>query len=234
MQTRMRSPAAHGPAIACACIWVSNCSSTRSAVRRSASSRSAVRLSGREDNARARARPAAERRPCLPCSRWIRSSGVRSTSSIASARSKIESGTVSRTRTRGDLRDDVVEALDVLDVDGGVDVDAVAQRSPRRRGSAWDDGCRAHWCGQAHRPARVRMAGDDGIEVHLLDRLAAVVEPICAERPRGPASRASVSLRPWVSTTPTTTSTPSLRVAVRAAAASRRSCRRRARRRRKS
>ena len=42
----MRSPAAHGPEIACACIWVSNCSSTRSAVRRSASSRSAVRLAG--------------------------------------------------------------------------------------------------------------------------------------------------------------------------------------------
>ena len=31
MQTRMRSPAAHGPAIAFACMWVKSCSSTRSA-----------------------------------------------------------------------------------------------------------------------------------------------------------------------------------------------------------
>ena len=45
-QTRIRSPAAHGPVMARACICSSNCSSTRSAVRRSASSRSAVRLAG--------------------------------------------------------------------------------------------------------------------------------------------------------------------------------------------
>ncbi len=45
-QTKIRSPAAQGPAIALACIWVSNCSSTRSAVRRNASSRNAVRLPG--------------------------------------------------------------------------------------------------------------------------------------------------------------------------------------------
>ena len=49
-----------------------------------------------------------------------------------------------------------------------------------------------------------------------------------------PSSSASVSLRPWVSTTPTTTSTPSLRLRAGASAASRRSCRRRARRRRRS
>ena len=40
----------------------------------------------------------------------------------------MESGTVSRTRTPRDLGHDVVQALDVLDVDGGVDVDAVFQQ----------------------------------------------------------------------------------------------------------
>ena len=53
-QTRMRSPAAHGPGMACACICVSSCSSTRSAVRRSASSRSAVRLPGEKKCSSAR------------------------------------------------------------------------------------------------------------------------------------------------------------------------------------
>ena len=54
MHTRMRSPAAHGPGMARACISVSNCSSTRSAVRRSASSRSAVRLAGEKKCSSAR------------------------------------------------------------------------------------------------------------------------------------------------------------------------------------
>ena len=48
MQTRMRSPAAHGPGMARACMWVSSCSSTRSAVRRSASSRKRRQIGRRE------------------------------------------------------------------------------------------------------------------------------------------------------------------------------------------
>ena len=43
-QARMRSPAAHGPSIACACMRSTRSTSMRSAARRSASSRSAVRF----------------------------------------------------------------------------------------------------------------------------------------------------------------------------------------------
>ena len=45
-QARMRSPAGHGPSIACACMRSTRSVSMRSAARRSASSRSAVRFCG--------------------------------------------------------------------------------------------------------------------------------------------------------------------------------------------
>ena len=48
--------------------------------------------------------------------------------SMSSALSMIESGTVSRTRTLRDLRDDIVQAFDVLDVERRVDVDARGQQ----------------------------------------------------------------------------------------------------------
>jgi hypothetical protein len=104
MQTRMRSPAAQGPAIALACMCVSNCSSTRSAVRRSASSRSAVRLPGREIMLERALGLLGDVDLALlqPLDQVV---GVRSISSIASARSNTESGTVSRTRTWRDLGD---------------------------------------------------------------------------------------------------------------------------------
>ena len=54
MQTNTRSPAAHGPAMAFACMCASNWSSTRCAVRRSVSSRKAVRLPGEKKWRKAR------------------------------------------------------------------------------------------------------------------------------------------------------------------------------------
>ena len=47
--------------------------------------------------------------------------------STSSAWSMMESGTVSRTLTRGDLGHDIVQAFDMLDVERRVDVDAVRQ-----------------------------------------------------------------------------------------------------------
>ena len=63
----------------------------------------------------------------------------------------------------GDLGDDVIQAFDVLDIDGGEDVDTRSQHSPRHPDNAWDAGCLRHWCGQARPPApscglRWRMA----------------------------------------------------------------------------
>ena len=57
------------------------------------------------------------------------------------------------------LRNDVVEAFDVLDIDGGVDVDAADSAAPRRRDSVWGGGCLQHWYGQVRRPARSAAAG---------------------------------------------------------------------------
>ena len=77
-----------------------------------------------------------------------------------------------------DLRDDVVEALDVLDIDGGVDVDAVRQQLldveiTLGMTAAGDVGV-GEFVDQHQR----RMARDDGIEVHLLDELPAIVDAL--------------------------------------------------------
>ena len=124
MQTRTRSPAAHGPGMAWACMWVSNCSSTRSAVRRSASSRSAVRLAGEKKCSSARS----------ACLRDVDLAFLQPLDQVVGREvdeldrvGAVEDGIRDRLAHAhaGDLRDDVVQALDVLDVDRGVDVDAV-------------------------------------------------------------------------------------------------------------
>ena len=63
-------------------------------------------------------------RPCPPRRRWIRSSGVRSTTSTSSAAVEDRVGHRLAHADAGDLGDHVVQALDVLDVDRRVDVDA--------------------------------------------------------------------------------------------------------------
>ena len=63
-------------------------------------------------------------RPCLRCRRWSRSSGVRSISSTSSACSKMRVRHGLAHDHAGDLGHHVVQALDVLDVDGRIDVDA--------------------------------------------------------------------------------------------------------------
>lgn len=54
----------------------------------------------------------------------------------------------------------------------------------------------------------IRPAGEDAVEVHFLERPALVAD-FDAGMISKPATSASVSLRPWVSTTPMTTSRPS-------------------------
>ncbi|MGY4302649.1 hypothetical protein ACVWXN_010744 [Bradyrhizobium sp. i1.4.4] len=78
----------------------------------------------------------------------------------------------------GDLGDDVVQALDMLDVDGGVDVDAVGQQLldvEIALGMAAAGGIGMSELVNQRDP---RTALDHGIEVHLLDALAAVIEPL--------------------------------------------------------
>ena len=76
----------------------------------------------------------------------------------------------------GDLRHHVVEAFDVLDVDGGVDVDAVAHQLfdveiAFRVAAAFGVGVR-----ELIDQHDLRMPGDDGIEVHFLERLSFIVD----------------------------------------------------------
>ena len=76
----------------------------------------------------------------------------------------------------GDLRDDVVEAFDVLDIDGGVDVDAAAHQLfdveiALRMAAALRVGVR-----KLVDQHDLRPAGDDGVEVHLLEPLAFVLD----------------------------------------------------------
>ena len=68
-------------------------------------------------------------------------------------RSKKASGTVSRTAHAGDLRDHVVEALEVLDVDAWCRRRCRRRAAPRCPGSAARGGCRGRWCARARRPA---------------------------------------------------------------------------------
>ena len=74
-----------------------------------------------------------------------------------------------------DLRHHVVEAFDVLDVDRGVDVDAAAQQLldieiTFRMAAAFDVGMR-----ELVDQNDLRPAGDDGVEIHLLEPLALVL-----------------------------------------------------------
>ena len=161
-------------------------------------------------SARAPARPASERRPCPPCSRWIRSSGVRSTSSMASARSRIESGTVSRTRTPVICATTSLRLSMCWMLTRRVDVDAAAQELLDIEIALGMPAARRIGVGELVDERRV--CGRRAMRASRSISSRPVV--LCTRcRRRGmtsrPSSRASVSLRPCVSTTPTTTSAPS-------------------------
>jgi hypothetical protein len=109
----------------------------------------------------------------------------------------------------GDLRDDVVEAFDMLDVQRRVDVDTaieqfldveIALRMAAALGVGMGEFVDQNEC----RP----FAGEDGVEIHLVEQAAFVFDGVRGMISK-PSTSASVSLRPWVSTTPITTSTPS-------------------------
>ena len=76
----------------------------------------------------------------------------------------------------GDLRDHVVQAFDVLDIDRGVDVDAAAQQLLDVEIALGVAAARRVGMGELVDQNDLRAAGDDGIEVHLLEPLATVFE----------------------------------------------------------
>ena len=138
--------------MACACIWVSNCSSTRSAVRRSASSRKRRQVAGRKIMLE-------------------RSLGLLRNIDLALPQAldqvvwrevdhfDLVGSVEDRIRHRlphahaGDLGDDIVEAFDMLDVERGIDVDAGGEQLlDIEIALGWR--LPAHWYGRVRRPGR--------------------------------------------------------------------------------
>ena len=76
----------------------------------------------------------------------------------------------------GDLGDDVVEALDVLNVDCRVDIDAAVEQLLDIEVALGMTAARRIGMGKFVHQRDLRMAGDDGVEIHLLERLPLVFE----------------------------------------------------------
>jgi hypothetical protein len=110
----------------------------------------------------------------------------------------------------GDLRDDVVQALEMLDVERRVDVDAARQQFLDVEIALGMAAAGRVGMGELVDEDERGAPRQDRIEVHLVEGAALVVDERGAGRSRSPSSSACVSLRPWVSTTPITTSTPSV------------------------
>ena len=97
----------------------------------------------------------------------------------------------------GDLRHHVVEAFDVLDVDRGVDVDAVRQQFLDVEVAFGMAAARRIGVGEFVDQRELRAARDQRVEIHLLENLVLVVEPLAAARFRGPCEQ-RLGFRPAV------------------------------------
>ena len=121
-------------------------------------------------------RPARARRPCLRASRFSRSSGGRSISSISSARSQDAVRQRFAHLDAGDALDDVVQALQVLDVERRVDVDAGGEDLVHVLPALEMPAAGRRWCGPARRPARCSGGGRGWRRCPSRERAAAVVD----------------------------------------------------------
>ena len=74
----------------------------------------------------------------------------------------------------GDLGDDVVQALDMLDVQRRIDVDAARQQFLDIHGALGMAAARRIGVGEFVDQHQGRAAGEDGVEIHLLQRLATI------------------------------------------------------------
>ena len=106
----------------------------RRAAQRELAQRKQVALA--EEVLDARARPARASRPCPRCSRCSRSSGVKVDQHDLVGLVEHAVGQRLAHLDAGDAADDVVQALEVLDVDGRVDVDAGGEQLVARPDSA--------------------------------------------------------------------------------------------------
>ena len=81
----------------------------------------------------------------------------------------------------GDLRHHIVEAFDVLDVDRGVDVDAVRQQLLDVEVALGMAAARRIGVGEFVDQRQLRAARDQRVEIHLLENLVLVVEPLARQ-----------------------------------------------------
>ena len=150
---------------------------------------------------------------------------------MASARSNTEVRDGFAHPDAGDLRNDVVQALDVLDVDGRIDVDAVGEDFLDIEIALGMPAAGRVGVGEFVDQHDLGMARDDRVEVHLLDRLAPIGHRFAGED-RQPLEQGFGLLAP-VGLDDARRSHRRRPCAWRGpAGASRRSCRRRERRRR--
>ena len=112
-----------------------------------------------------------------------------------------------------DLRDHVVEAFDVLDVDGGIDVDAVGQQFLDVEIALGMAAAGRVGVGEFVDEGDLRPARDQRVEIHFLERLVLVAEPLARQHFETAAAGLRSPPVPWVSTTPTTTSAPAFLLA---------------------
>ena len=112
----------------------------------------------------------------------------------------------------GDLGDHVVQALEVLDVQGGVDRDPGVEQLLDVLPPPGVAGIRCIGVGQLVDQQNGGTAGERGIEVELMQGDAAILHRAAGQDFE--TGKESLGFRPrrWVSTTPTTTSTPSARL----------------------
>ena len=76
----------------------------------------------------------------------------------------------------GDLRNDVVQALDVLNVDGGIDVDAAVEQLLDIQVALGMPAAGRIGVRELVDQHDLRLARDDGVEIHLLEPLAPVLD----------------------------------------------------------
>ncbi len=108
----------------------------------------------------------------------------------------------------GDLGDDVVEALQVLDVDRRDHRDARHRAVPRRPANVWGSCCRGCWCARVRRRARPVAARANTASTSSSGNLLPRYSMYCGGTISMPAISSAVFLRPCVSTTAATRSVP--------------------------
>src|ERR1044072_4356066 len=81
----------------------------------------------------------------------------------------------------GDLRDNVVQALDVLDVDGRIDIDAEAQQLFDIEIALWMTAAGRVGVSKLIDGDDLRPARQDGVDVHLVERLPAKLHALARQ-----------------------------------------------------